>query len=198
MSIVTIRGTSGSGKTTLTREVMAWYGTRVPTFRPGRRQPLYYSLWRELQLGTPDLIVLGHYESVCGGCDTINSFDEVFDTLAEVVGLGLAKHVLFEGLTISTDTQRTIALHQLFPGQLKVLALTTPLDECVRSVNARRAERDPLALPVDPEGTASKHRTVARSVTTFREAGIHVVTADREQAKPVVRAWLLPLQPSYL
>ncbi len=143
--ILNIRGTSGSGKSTIVREIMDLYpGNRLrvkrsPSPKTGRqsKNPLCYVLHRHEPHGRP-LVVVGHYESACGGCDTIPDMDHIFSIVREA-HLS-SKDVLFEGLLISAEFNRTYALHtDRMP--LMVIGLSTPLEECLASVERRRANK---------------------------------------------------------
>lgn len=185
--IVNIRGTSGSGKTTLAREIMSWYRTKRAVFAPGRKHPLYYKLWLgDEETPMADLIVVGHYEGVCGGCDTITSFDTIFNVIIEAQA-NLAHHVLYEGLLLSLEIGRAKELHDIFPGQLMVVALDVPLQTCIDSVNARRLARNPDAKPLDPELTTQKWNTVRRTMTRLDEEGVTTIWAERAVAPQIVR-----------
>ena len=77
--IIQIRGTSGSGKSTAMRRVidgLEWQSE----YRPGRKKPLYMrSLNAQCRV-----VVLGHYDSLCGGCDTIGSARAVYELTQEL------------------------------------------------------------------------------------------------------------------
>ena len=88
--IVNPRGTSGAGKTELVRRIIAGYGWGrggqvEPVSTPGRERPMFYRLRHPL--GGRPLVLLGHYEATCGGCDTIRArdggLDEVFRLATE-------------------------------------------------------------------------------------------------------------------
>jgi hypothetical protein len=139
--IVNPRGTSGSGKTELVRRLLADYGwgrdgRGEPIRRAGRARPMGYRL-RHPRGGRP-LLVLGHYEATCGGCDTIRATDggmgEAFRLAAEHASGG--HDVLLEGLLLSAEHRRSTDLARAH--ELRVLRLSTPLDRCVRNVAARR------------------------------------------------------------
>lgn len=170
--IINIRGTSGSGKSTLVREVLSWYPHREPVFVPGRKQPLFYKL--RFYPGTAvDLVVLGHYEASCGGCDTISSTDTMFDLVYEASSY--ARNVLFEGLLISADVNRCVDLHNTFGASgFEVLAIDLPLEDCLASVNARRRAKDPTKPDVNPANTESKWKGVRQSLERLRAAGVNV------------------------
>jgi hypothetical protein len=115
--------------------------------------------------------------------------------------------VLFEGLLIAADVNRTVALHQVARRGMEVVSLTTPLEQCLADVNGRRraahqrrvealqAENAVLAeqgrklrpLPeergdVNPANTTSKHRGVQQSLARLRAAGVPVSELDRDAA----------------
>lgn len=91
--IINIRGTSGSGKSHLVRSVMDLYGLRTKFFVENRKQPIGYTAHR--RTSGRNLSVLGHYETACGGCDTIPSLDQIFSRAMKAHG---EHDVLFEGL----------------------------------------------------------------------------------------------------
>lgn len=177
--IINIRGTSGSGKSTLVRKVMSWYALKEHVYVQGRKQPLYYKLWLQApedpqqNPGPPDLVVLGHYEASCGGCDTISSTDTMFDLVYEASSY--AANVIFEGLLISADVNRCVDLHGTFGASgFEVLAIDLPLEDCLASVNARRRAKDPTKPDVNPANTESKWKGVRQSLERLRAAGVNV------------------------
>jgi len=178
--IVNIRGTGGSGKSTLVRAVMDRYHRKTPKFIDGRKQPYGYVLeWDSTGL-RPPLWVVGHYETACGGGDTLKSPGDVFDSVRDHAE-GLPGHdVLFEGIISQDDVTRTIALHRSFP--LLVLALTTPIDECLKGIQARRDERGD-DRPLSPKNTESRNRRLMTSILPrLKDAGVEVMKLSREEA----------------
>lgn len=202
--IINIRGTSGSGKSTLVRRVVELYGARTAYYEEGRKQPLGYTYNRkvaprgfEQPLGRP-LAVVGHYETDCGGCDTIPKMERIFELVKTSHNQGC--DVLFEGLLISADIKRTIELHEWCKANnvgMMVVALSTPIDECIASINQRReasfqrrleskqAENAVkaelghklLELPeprgeVNPRNTIAKSRGVENSMRQLQAAGM--------------------------
>lgn len=194
--IINLRGTSGSGKSTIIRKVMQLYPHRMP-FRlprelPRRRMPVGYCCQRD---GAPmgsvglnrNLVVMGHYESPCGGCDTISGYDLTFDLIRRAHALG--QDVLFEGLLLSGDVKRITELH----GQvedLRVIALDTPLDVCLASVNERRRVKNPDAEDVNPKTTTAKFKGVKNAVEKFIVSGMNVSWASRDEAFTLIKEWL--------
>ena len=182
--IINIRGTSGTGKSTLARQLMALYEPNPLRYRrEGRKQPLGYRYQHRI---ARDLAVVGHYETDCGGADTITDYDDLFNLVRQGATRGM--NVLFEGLLISGDVKRTTELHQWALNQgdvLHVVAIQLPLDECVASVNARRKEKaersarvnggDPnYRGEVNPKNTIAKHRGLTLACQRLEAEGVIV------------------------
>lgn len=173
--IVCIRGTSGSGKSHLVREVAKRVGPGTPHYVEGRRRPLFTTH----DGGRRRLSILGHYETACGGCDTIPSYDETFALVRERHELG--DDVLFEGLLLTPEFSRTAALvKDGFP--LVLLFLDVPIELALESVNARRRAKDPGKADVNPANTVSKHKQAKRAAERLREAGADVRILGRSEA----------------
>lgn len=183
--ILNIIGTSGSGKSTLTRKIMDQYDFKVDLHIEGRKRPIGYVLSNEGN-GKP-LYVVGHYETACGGCDTIakKQFDTVYELVREYAEKG---HVLYEGLLLTAESNRRIELHKERPGELVLIHLTTSLEQCIESIKLRRAERTGVAPEDQPEkdtlrkNAKSKHVGAESSARKFAEAGGTVFHCDRDQA----------------
>lgn len=133
--IIQLRGTSGSGKSTLVRRVMQEYPA-VQTYRvPDRRRPIGYVLRRgDLR----PVAIPGHYETDCGGCDTINGHDQIFDLVRRSHEEG--HHVLFEGLLISHEFKRSSQM-MLDGLPFLVIGLEVPVETCEQNVRNRRAQK---------------------------------------------------------
>ncbi len=203
--IINIRGTSGTGKSTLVRDLMGLYGTRIPYYYDGRRQPIGYRLvhpiaafGRHPRGGPADegscrpLTVVGHYETDCGGCDTINSQDLIFDLVRQYHSEGF--DVVFEGLLISAEVNNTAALHQ--DGMpLKVFAIELPIEECLRRVNERRRAKakrvgKEYKGDVNPRNTVAKERGVINSMRRLEDLGVDTQFATGVKIMGRMRALL--------
>ena len=145
--IINPRGAGGSGKTEFVRRIMRELGWRSgshlqppqtiePLYRENRARPIGYALARPS--GGPALVVLGHYEGTCGGCDTISNRDggmeEVFRLARTYASSG--SDVLMEGLCLSMEHSRSAALAQ--EHRLHVLRLSTPPGQCAANLISRR------------------------------------------------------------
>lgn len=137
--IVNVCGTSGSGKSTVVREVLQGAGARQPVHEEERAAPVGYDV--RLRPGFRLFRIVGAYEAPSsGGCDTFGGEGRVERLYAMIAELA-ASHpgVLYEGITMMNHT-RGLELVRRFPGRVHVARLDTPLEECKRRINARRAE----------------------------------------------------------
>lgn len=182
--VINIRGTSGSGKSTLVRRIVELFDEKEPVFVPDRKQPLYYTLRKE---GMCPLALIGHYETACGGCDTIPSMDRIYEVIRLRLGEGFS--VLYEGLLISAEVNRAVQLHA--DGfDLSVVELQTPLDLCVESVNQRRWAKTPDKPGVNPKNTSAKFKQTQATCRKLEAAGVRVFRADRDEAFNVIKELL--------
>lgn len=186
-TIINIRGTSGTGKSTLARQIMANYRLISKYTRIGRKQPLGYRYQHPMR-EFPDLGVVGHYETDCGGADTITDYDDLMQLVMQGAAQGM--DVLFEGLLFSGDVKRTAVLREWAEKQgipLHVIAIQLPLDECVASVNLRRAAkaerlgRTPKG-DVNPKNTIAKHRGLTLACNRLEAEGVTVHRPEGREA----------------
>lgn len=173
MSVIQIRGTSGSGKSTAIRRFMDLVAERtaapwVPHHEEGRKKPLYY---RHLPTR---LAVLGHYESVCGGCDTIGSAREVYELIQSLPSR--IQHVICEGLLLSEDTKWTSQLTDVY-----VLFLTTPVETCLAQIEDRRAAKG-NDKPLNPDNTVNRVATIERARLKLENLGVRIRRCSANQA----------------
>ena len=188
--IVNLRGTSGSGKTTALRTLMARaeacghtrqaYLSSVDQKKP---KPLGYAF-----VGTPPLYVLGSYETVCGGCDTLKTQDQVCGLVRHFAPYG---HVVFEGLLISHLYSRYEALnHELAAHGYVWAFLDTPLELCLARVQQRRDARGKAKHEFNPHNTVQKWHDMRRVYARCQEAGLDARWVAHETAGETVWAWL--------
>lgn len=181
--IINLRGTGGSGKSTIVRQVMSSYASKIPTFITGRRQPISYLLQNEHH---PPLVVLGHYETPCGGTDTITKPDDVFRMVRD--HNTMHHDVLFEGIIVGDDVTRTATLH-LDGLPLMVIALNTPLEECFRGIQARRDERGD-DRPFDKKNTTSRAERLKRNMSRLKASGVETHWCSRGEAFDLIQMTL--------
>jgi len=207
--IVQIRGTSGSGKTWAMRSIMSLLGSDwVPFYVDagvdngklvefeGRKKPLgYYLREYDMELGNsrlpifpPRIIVLGHYEAVCGGCDNIGSARAVYDVIdaGDVKGctcrriIGGAGVVLTEGLLLSEDTKWTLQM-----SDVRCFFLNTPVDKCLDQIKARRQEAG-NEKELNHLNTTKRVNTIERARVKLTEAGVWCRRASARQLPELV------------
>lgn len=162
--LVQVRGASGSGKSTLARAVMDGLGgRRNKWYVDGRRQPISMTFEKPVR----PLCVVGHYEVMCGGADTIKSKEENYAVARTALGNGF--DVLLEGIFLTVERDRTVQLwrdgidrHDVF--------IDLPIDVCTESVMLRReaSGRERREL----KEMKNFHRRVMRTRDRLLEAGI--------------------------
>jgi hypothetical protein len=173
--IVNVRGTHGSGKSTIAKAVMSHYPSREPIFYPGRKQPWGY-VCRSETVGVPDLWVPGHYEIPCGGCDTIGSVEDAYDSIRKHAIKG--QNVFFEGILAQHYARlKVIDLHNTFP--LVIFILEIADQECLDAVNVRRAERGKDNL-TNSDTIFREARNVRSAAKALKMAGVDVRYLNRD------------------
>ena len=179
--IINIRGTSGSGKSHLVRAIMEQCVDRTPIQEPGRKRPLFYTM---KQPNGRTLAVIGHYETPCGGCDTIPSMDKIYAIVHQCADNGW--DVLYEGLLLSAEVNRAVELAK--SADLVIVGLTeVPVTECIDSVNRRRWAKNPEKPGVNPKNTMAKWKQTRRAMERFEEAGVEAHSAERGEALDLVQ-----------
>lgn len=184
---INIRGTSGSGKTHLVRTMLNHVtskeglasGCELTFVKSDIREECGYLIKRP---GHRDIWVMGSYEGPTGGCDTISgqlSLDRIYDKVERTVTVD-HRHVLFEGLIVCSDARRTKDLvSEKFP--LHVILLNTPLEQCKKNIDARRAAKEKGPLE-DHRNTEQKYNGNLESVARFASAGVDVKQLSVEDA----------------
>src|SRR4051812_9424638 len=113
---------------------MAAYEHRDPMMMDGRKRPVGY-LCRTF--GKDQMLyVVGHYETACGGGDTVLDVETAYEYIHEAAAVG--HHVIFEGILLGHDVRRCAELKTKHGWDVLVIALSTDLDTCYAAVKARR------------------------------------------------------------
>lgn len=172
--IINLRGTSGSGKSYLAKKLMACYQQREPVFVPNRKRPWGYCCHRNDGAG---LYVVGHYDMPCGGGDTIQGLDRIYESVTAAADTG--QDVLYEGLIIQSDIRRAVELSKRHP--LLVVIIDEPLEVCLAAIEGRRRARGD-ARPLNPRNTISKMETIPRQAERLKEGGVDVRRLNRADA----------------
>lgn len=146
-----------------------------PQHEKGRELPLWYRV-KDSELRRPAAL-LGHYENPTGGCDTIKPLEKAFEL---VYALGEEHNVLYEGLFCMNHT-RGAELAETFGDAMVVLQLTTSLEQCMQSINDRRAARGVGALE-NKKNTEGNYRRCQRYCSTMHDAGARVIKVSRKDA----------------
>jgi len=173
--ILRVSGTFGSGKTTAVRQFLDYEaqtltsGGKIAGYRasaPTLRNPIY---------------VIGKYDNVCGGTDSIKTQAEIAQRILKAHPLG---HVLYEGALVSCSGlggQVTQAVH---PTGCSVYAfINTPLDLCIERVEQRRLAAG-NEKPLDPKNLIQKFNAVLNCYRNLRAAGYDVRLIDYTDPHP--------------
>jgi hypothetical protein len=181
MRIFDVRGTHGSGKTTVAKAFVQ--GAERVEGRPltydGKTTTLgYYN--DEL-----NLFILGKYDTACGGCDGIKTQEEV---KARINFWGTDHNILLEGILVAHTyepwTQFAMGRDYQF------IILNTPLEECIRRVDARRAAKGQGPLP-NPKNIIRDHARICGKLPhLFRQDGHSVHVVSSEEAPIIIREML--------
>jgi hypothetical protein len=176
--VINLRGTGGSGKSTVIRRIMEHYPSKNPQFIAGRKQPIGYQLHG--LANTSMLYIPGHYETACGGCDTITAPDHVYDLVYRAVDRG--ENVAYEGIIIGDDVTRAVDLaRHVGKENFSVIALNTPMDVCLASIQARRDARGDTR-PLNKTNTISRNERLKRIMSRLKDATIDAKWMSREEA----------------
>lgn len=170
--ILNVRGTHGSGKSTIALELLKKYTHEA--LGTGKRPEGYKLLIPGLH---KYLFLVGPYATACGGCDAIQPYDLIWPRVLLYAKKG---HVLFEGALVSSSVGnigRAMAARK----DCVVGFMDTPLEECLRRIQARRAARGD-ERPLNPHNTTVKHQAVERSRPKLEELGLRCVTINHKRA----------------
>jgi hypothetical protein len=172
--IINVRGTHGSGKSTIVRKVMSYYDRIHEIRKQGRTRPFAY----ELNSANHNLYVPGHYETPCGGCDSIGLVNDYYEKIALY-----AKNnwdVLFEGILAQHSGPNTRKLIATF--KYCICVINVSIEEATQAVNERRQLRGNFK-PFDPRNVIKEHEDVIRKAKQLKEIGVPVFIGNREEVK---------------
>jgi ABC-type dipeptide/oligopeptide/nickel transport system ATPase component len=178
--IYNFRGTSGSGKSHLARMIMRGLeeegAEKHEHFIDGRKQPYWTRYVRAAQdnkMHPSDVwVFLGHYNTACGGCDTISGLDEIFGLVKDFHRRGY--NVVFEGLIVCSDANRIMQLAKDNRGEVKIIQLQTPREECLDGIRQRRAVRQGIHPEEVEPFKESVYRNVDAKIATCKRAMLRI------------------------
>jgi hypothetical protein len=190
--IISIRATSGAGKSYLVRRLMRAAGPAEEILELGMIIGYQGKTFR----------LVGPYDGdrICTGADRLSEHGPIQWRRAEVFALiekwAADSKVLYEGLLLANEVNRTVALAAKIP--TKIIFLTTPLEECLAAINQRRQVRsvslfDETVEPVNPKKTTEKYAELQRVANRLEAAGVDVERLDREVAYQRVHQLLFGL-----
>jgi hypothetical protein len=198
MIAINIRGTGGSGKSTLVRKLIDLYPNHANILEEKRKRAMATCHWFGDKLKDspavrpPGLFVPGHYETDCGGCDTVKTVDKVYD-LVRASALWDGNNVLYEGIMVMDDVTRAVAFDQDLKkagGRLVVVSLTTTIDECLAGIRQRRGAEKEAAKPLNEKNTRDRMKRQENSLHRLKQAGVELRKLSREDAFLQIRELL--------
>jgi len=176
--ILRLSGTFGSGKTTAVRKFIEDYPSETLM---GDKKIMGYRIdLTSLDVEKP-LFIVGKYDNVCGGTDSINTQLEVAERIIKAHALG---HVLYEGALVSASglggkvTQITEET-----GCTVYAFLDTPQDKCIDRVINRRLTAG-NTKEFNPKNLVAKFGGVTACRQHVTEAGFRVVDVDHMNTHP--------------
>jgi len=180
MAILDIRGTHGSGKSWVVHSLL-----KPHTREAIKEDGIQLGYWlKEL-----DTVVVGKYETDCGGCDGIKTADEVVRRVRKFASDPRFRNVVLEGILVSHSFKRYSQLALEIP-DYKFLFLDTPLDVCISRVRSRR-QAGGNSKPLDPKHlTKDWHAIWERIRVKCLEAGHYAGVLNHKNPMPVVLSLL--------
>jgi len=178
--IVSLRGTHGSGKSTAVRRFLS----RYPGYEsiPGKKHPEGYRVTIS-ELSKP-LYIVGHYETPCGGCDSIQPYSLIWPRVVSYAEKG---HVLFEGALVSSSYGNIGRASEVYGDEVVFAFMDTPLEKCIERIKKRREQSGKsYTKPFNPANTISKAKNVTRSIEVITKIGRRVVIVNHKKATNII------------
>lgn len=174
--IINIRGTSGSGKTTVAREFLKRFEHHSLAGSDGKVKGVHV----HVPMFNHPLFLIGKYDNVCGGMDSITTQEEAAQRVVKAFQAG--GHVICEGLLASSVGPNATFPRTIYEGsngRVKFVTLDTPLETCLQRVQARRNERGD-DRPFNPKNTIDKYNQVKRAFELMEEGGRDIRWIDHK------------------
>lgn len=178
--ILRVSGTFGSGKTTAVRQFINDYphsilkkdgkimGYGVDCTRMGITTPIY---------------IIGKYDNVCGGTDSMQTQLAVAERILEAHKYG---HVLYEGALVSASGLGGKVTQMTEETECTVYAfLDTPQDKCIERVIGRRKEAG-NEKEFSPKNLIDKFKSVSNCRKNLQNAGLRVEDINHLNTHPPI------------
>lgn len=175
--VISIRGSNGAGKTWVARRVMdraeGDFKKKI-TLDNGVLVNVY-----------KNFVILGSYDRVCGGCDTIKTPQQVWDAVVEC-----AQHsnVIYEGVIVGNVFEPTMILEarlRMIGAKLIPICLSTPFEQCVANVNTRRAVEGKPPME-KTENILTNDKKNISSAKKLHAAGLEPHWVSSDEAVPII------------
>lgn len=175
--VISIRGSNGAGKTWVARRVMdraeGDFKKKI-TLDNGVLVNVY-----------KNFVILGSYDRVCGGCDTIKTPQQVWDAVVEC-----AQHsnVIYEGVIVGNVFEPTMILEarlRMIGAKLIPICLSTPFEQCVANVNQRRAVEGKPPME-KTENILTNDKKNISSAKKLHAAGLEPHWVSSDEAVPII------------
>ena len=172
--ILRVAGTFGSGKTTAVRQFINTYPSEV--LKTDNKIAGYRVDLSESGIFAP-LYIIGKYDNVCGGTDSINTQAEIADKIMRAHNYG---HVLYEGALVSASGLGGQVTQRIHTTGCDVYAfLDTPKEVCIERVISRRksAGND---KEFNPKNLIDKFDSVVACYKNLKNANYDVRLVDHQ------------------
>lgn len=175
--VITVAGTNGAGKTTTMRKVMEYMEADFKTKHTldcGVLINVYKSA-----------VVIGSYDRVCGGADTVKRYSSVWEAVLEC-----AEHnnVLYEGVLVSNVYSPAIELSNKLKkiGSVFIpIGLNTNFEQCVANTNIRRAAAGKEALE-DSKNIEISYKKSRAAFKKFYADGLNPYWVSSDEAVQII------------
>jgi len=186
--ILNIRGTNGSGKSTLVRQIMDHFGVAEALRDPAVDKGKVWAYKLGFKIPTPiPIYVLGRYESICGGVDTIKDFATTRERISRLAALG---HTIFEGVLWSTVFKSSDLFVKENPFHKIVFAILDTSEEiCIERVMKRRQEKG-NTKPFNPAELISKITQIRLRMEDLKNAGFDTRIIPYQDGLKTVLNWM--------
>jgi len=175
--VIAIRGSNGAGKTTVARRVMdATEKDFVKKVKASNGVLL--NVYKKY-------VIIGSYDRVCGGADTVKTPQLVWDAVVEAAEF---TNVLYEGALVGSVFEPVVVLNarlKQLGAKFIPVCLNPTLEECIANVNTRRAADGKPPLP-DPKNIETNYKKHISSAKKLHAIGLEPHWVSSDEAVPII------------